>query len=137
MTRRLLLGALAGALLLGLPYQARAVAITGTVKNVPYVIAYRPLNTHDHPYMGQMHLDFTNGIISGTYSDISVRPGSPLANTHNVSVSGGVSKTHVTLIIRQITFRGTASGQTMSGSTTIRGTMYEWHAQQGTPGSGK
>jgi hypothetical protein len=129
------------ALVLALPLvvgtYARAVSIHGTVKNVPYVIAFRPLNSQKEPYVGQMHLNFTNGIIQGTYTDISTKPGSPFANAFNLSVSGGVSSTHVTLIVRQVTFKGTASGETMKGSANIRGGIYEWEAHQGSPGSGK
>jgi hypothetical protein len=84
-----------------------------------------------------MHLNFNNGIVSGTYTDLSVRPGSPFANAHNISVSGGVSGGHVTLIIRQVTFKGTMHGEKMSGSATIRGSIYTFSAQQGTPGSGR
>ena len=136
MKRRI--GVLAGAVAfaLGVPSSVRAVAINGVVKNVPYVIAFRPLHSQKEPYVGQMHLNFTNGIIQGTYTDISIRPGGPFANAHNISVTGGVSPSHVTLIIRQVTFRGTASGERMSGSATINGAMYTWEAHQGSPGSG-
>jgi hypothetical protein len=84
-----------------------------------------------------MHLNFNEGIISGTYTDISTRPGSPFANAHNVPVSGGLSKGNVTLVIRQVTFRGTMDGEKMNGSATIRRTVYTFAAQQGTPGSGR
>jgi hypothetical protein len=125
------------ALLLVFPTTAGAVVIQGVVHNVPYVIGFHPLNSSQHAYLGQMHLNFNNGIISGTYTDISIRPGSPFANAHNLPVSGGVSSGHVTLIIRQVTFRGTMSGERMSGSATIRGSIYTFAAQQGTPGSGR
>jgi hypothetical protein len=85
-----------------------------------------------------MHLNFNTGIISGRYSDISIRrPGTPLANAYSIAVSGGLSGDHVSLHIRQITFRGTMKGTWMSGSTTIRGGIYNFEAEQGTPGSGK
>ena len=135
MTRRFSLMALAITAALALPAIVRAVAIQGVVHNVPYVIGFRPLNTQQHPFLGQMHLNFNNGIISGTYTDLSVRPGSPFANARNIPVSGGVSKSHITLVIRQVTFRGTMDGEAMSGSATIRGTIFEFKARQGTPGS--
>ena len=125
------------AIALGLSSSAGAVSIQGNVRNVPYVIGFHPLHSTAHPYLGQMHLNFSNGIISGTYTDISVKPGSPLANAHNAAVSGGVSSSHVTLVIRQVTFKGTAHGEKMSGSATIGGAIYEWAAQQGSPGSGR
>ncbi|MBV8149770.1 MAG: hypothetical protein JO092_11800 [Candidatus Eremiobacteraeota bacterium] len=123
--------------LLAMPATARAVAITGTARNVPYVIGFHPLHSSQTPYLGQMHLNFNHGIISGTYTDISIRPGSPFANAHNIAVAGGLSGSHVTLNIRQITFRGTLTGEKMSGSATIRGSIYTFAAQQGTPGSGR
>jgi hypothetical protein len=114
-------------------------AVTGVpnARNVAYVIGFQPLHSSTQPYLGQMHLNFANGIISGTYTDISIKPGGPFANAHNLSVSGGVSSDHVTLIIRNITFKGTMNGQKMSGSATIRGTIYQFEAHPGSPGSGK
>ena len=125
------------ALSLALPYAARAVAVNGTAQNVPYVIGFHPLHSSQTPYLGQMHLNFNHGIISGTYTDISVRPGSPFANAYHIAVSGGLSGSQVTLHIRQVTFRGTLTGEKMSGSATIRGAIYTFAAQQGTPGSGR
>ena len=119
-----------------LPASVQAVSVqSGVVRNVPYVIGFHPLNSSQHPYLGQMHLNFNHGIISGTYTDISVKPGSPFANAHNIPVSGGVSESQVTMIIRQVTFRGTMNGEKMSGSATIRGSIYQFAAQQGSPGS--
>jgi hypothetical protein len=115
-------------------------AVTGQVpnaRNVAYVIGFQPLHSSTQPYLGQMHLNFANGIISGTYTDLSIKPGSPFANAHNLSVSGGVSTDHVTLIIRNITFKGTMNAQKMSGSATIRGSIYQFEAHPGSPGSGK
>lgn len=137
MLRRLFQLGLTAALALGFQANAGAVSIQGVARHVPYVIAFHPFNTMQHPFVGQMSLDFNHGIVSGTYTDISVRPGSPFANAHNITVSGGVSGSHVSLIIRQVTFRGTLSGERMSGSGTIRGTVYTFEAHQGSPGSGK
>lgn len=118
-------------LLLLLAFMLCGISTSGVVHNVPYVIGYRPLNSMSQPYIGQLSLNFNNGIISGHYTDISVRPGSPLANLINAPVSGGVSDGHVTLIIRQITFRGEMKEEWMSGSATIRGRIYTFEAEQG------
>ncbi len=137
MIRRLVFLGIALLTTLAVPYSADAVAVHGIAHNVPYVIGFHPMNSSQHPYLGQMHLNFNNGIISGTYTDISIKPGSPFANAQNLAVSGGLSGSHVTLNIRQVTFRGTVSGEKMSGSATIRGTIYVFEAQQGSPGSAK
>ncbi len=137
MIRRLSLIGLAGAITLLLPPNALAVSMQGVANNVPYVLGFKPLHSSQQPYLGQLHLNFNNGIVSGTYTDLSTRPGSPFANAHNIPVSGGTSGGQITLHIRLITFRGTISGQKMSGSATIRGGIYTFEAQQGSPGSGK
>ena len=137
MTRRFLLVGIAIAVPLLLASNVRAVTVQSVASNVPYLIAFHPLNSSQHPYLGQMHLNFNHGVISGTYTDLSNKPGSPFANARNISVSGGLSGSNVTLIVRQITFRGTVDGDKMSGSATIRGGIYQFAAQKGTPGSGK
>jgi hypothetical protein len=138
MTRRLALLGLAIVLALALPSTVLAVTVQGVVvRNVPYVIGFRPINTQQQPYLGEMHLDFNNGIISGHYTDISTRPDSPFANAHNIPVSGGVDSRHVTLIIRNVTFRGSLNGTAMSGSATIHGRVFTFEAHQGAPGSGR
>lgn len=138
MLRLLLRTVLTLALVVAFPPSVHAVtAVVPNARNVAYVIGFQPLHSNSHPYLGQMHLNFANGIISGTYTDISVKPGSPFANAHNLSVSGGVTSDHVTLIIRNVTFKGTMNGQKMSGSATIRGTIYQFEAHPGSPGSGK
>ena len=125
-------------MLAAFPASARAVTTqVPNARNVAYVIGFHPLHSSTQPYLGQMHLNFADGIISGTYTDISIKPGSPFANAHNLSVSGGASSDHVTLVIRNVTFRGTMTGQKMSGSATIRGTIYQFEAHPGSPGSGK
>jgi hypothetical protein len=119
------------------PSAARAVTVQGVVHNVPYVIGFRPLNSHQQPYLGQMHLNFNHGIISGTYTDISTRPGGPLANARNVAVQGGITRDHLTLLIRHVTFRGSMNGDRMSGSGSVGGRIYQFEARPGSPGSGK
>ena len=137
MTRQLFVLGFVIALPLVFPSNARAVAVQGVAHNVPYVIGFHPLHSSQTPYLGQMHLNFNKGIVSGTYTDLSTRPGSPFANAHNIAVSGGLSGSQITLHVRQVTFRGTLSHEKMSGSATIRGTIYTFAAQQGTPGSGR
>jgi len=136
MIGRTFLASAAVAVALALPANVRAVTLQSNARNVPYVIGFHPLHSSQTPYLGQMHLNFNDGVISGTYTDISIRPGSPFANGTNIPVSGGVSNGNVTLIIRQVTFRGTMHGDKMSGSATIRGGIYTFAAQKGTPGSG-
>ena len=141
MLRSILSAGFAVALLLAFTSNAGAVTATNTppnAKNVPYVIGFHPLNSSAHPYIGQLHLNFNDGVLSGTYTDLSVKPGSPFANATNITVSGNYSGSHVTLIIRQITFRGSFSSPSrMSGSATIRGSIYTFEAHHGSPGSGK
>lgn len=107
------------------------VSTSGVVHNVPYIIGFRPLNSTEQPYVGQMYLNFNNGIVSGRYTDISIRPAGPFANQTNIPVSGGVSNGNVMLTIRQITFRGTMNGEWLNGNATIRGRIYVWEAEQG------
>lgn len=137
MTRGVLSLGFALVLTVAAPITAVAVAVHGVANNVPYVMAYRPMNTQQQPYAGQLKLNFNNGIISGTYTDISIRPGGPFANAHNLAVNGGLSGSHLRLQIGQQTFRGTMTGDKMSGSATIRGTVYVFEAHPGSPGSGK
>ncbi|HET9028589.1 MAG TPA: hypothetical protein VFN49_00300 [Candidatus Aquilonibacter sp.] len=103
-----------------------------SVHNVPYVIGFHPLNSSQQPFVGQMFLNFNDGTISGKYTDISVMPGSPLANVINTAVQGSISSDgSVILMIRHLTFRGTMKGQWMSGSLTTRGRIYVFDAEQG------
>jgi hypothetical protein len=137
MNRRFFLAALAIAPALALPCNVRALTSQTVAHNVPYVIGFHPLHSSQTPYLGQLHLNFNRGIVSGTYSDLSIRPGSPFANAHNIAVTGGVSGSQITLNIRQVTFRGTINGNKMEGSATIRGTIYTFAAQQGAPGNAR
>lgn len=107
------------------------ISTSGVVHNVPYIIGFRPLNSVSQPYAGQMYLNFNNGIVSGRYTDISIQPASPFANQTNIPVSGGISNGHVMLTVRQVTFRGSQSGEWLSGNATIRGRIYVWEAEQG------
>ncbi len=118
-------------IILLLAFMLCGISTSGVVHNVPYVIGFRPLNTMQQPFIGQMSLNFNNGIVSGHYNDISIRPGSPFANQLNVPVTGGVSSGNVRLLIRQITFRGTMKDEWMTGSATINGRIYTFEAEQG------
>ncbi len=118
-------------LLLVLAFMLCGVSTSGVVRNVPYIIGFRPLNSRTQPYVGQMYLNFNNGIVTGRYTDISIQPNSPFANQMNIPVSGGVSNGNVMLNVRQISFRGSLKGEWMSGNATIRGRIYVFEAEQG------
>lgn len=103
--------------------------------NVPYVAAYTPVNSNAQPYSGNMKLNFNHGIISGTYTDTSIKPGAPLYNRRNVPVSGGVDASgRANLIIGPLSFRGTLEGPLFSGTATIHGRRYTFKAHQGSAG---
>jgi len=137
MIRRFFFLGLTVAALVASPMSASAISVEGNVRDVPYVLGFSPINSQNQPYVGQLRLNFNNGIISGSYTDLSIIPGGPFANAHNIPVSGGTSNGHVRLTIRNVTFRGTIEGEAMGGSTTIGGAIFAWAAQQGTPGSGR
>ncbi len=128
----LLLAVAAAAAIVG---RADAISSKGVVRDVPYVVAFRPINSMSVPFTGTMLLTFDNGIISGTYTDDSVKPGGPLANRRNVRVTGGSTESGIHLNIGNVVaFQGTLYGETMAGSALIRGRIYEFEAQQGRPG---
>jgi hypothetical protein len=138
MRHRVFIVALAIAALTALPSNGRAVTVQNQLvaHNVPYVIGFHPLHSSAQPYLGQLYLNFNHGIVSGTYTDMSIRPGSPFAYMTNIPVSGGVSDGQITLNVRTVTFRGTFNGTTMHGSATIHGQIFTFSAQRGKPGSG-
>jgi hypothetical protein len=104
------------------------------VRGVAYEMTFGPVN-NVHWYSGNMLLNFNRGTISGTYNDTSVRPRGPLNNRRNVPVSGGVnSENHVTLLIGPLTFRGTLSGETISGTATQGSRVFTFRARQGQVG---
>ncbi len=120
------LGALAG--------RADAISENAIVRNVPYVIAFKPMYSGTVPFTGVMKLTFNNGIVSGTYTDDSIKPGGPFANRRNVYVSGGISGQRIDFTIGPIGFHGIFYGNTIAGSAIIRGRIYEFEAQRGMPG---
>ncbi|HEY2475489.1 MAG TPA: hypothetical protein VGI19_11890 [Candidatus Cybelea sp.] len=138
MIRGRFLAGIAVSLLFVFPFYAGAVVINSGTKaqNVSYVMGFQPFHSNETPYLGQLKLNFNKGIISGTYTDLSVHPGSPFANARDLSVSGELRGTRITLVIRQITFRGTLNGEMMmSGNAMIRDEIYRFNAHQGSPGS--
>jgi len=119
-------------LLLGLTL---AMSAHSVARDVPYVAAFTPVNSNAAPDSGTMKLNFNHGIISGTYTDTSIKPGAPLYNRRNVPVSGGVdSSGRANLIIGPLSFRGTLEGPLFSGTATVHGRRYTFKAHQGTPG---
>ena len=112
-----------------------ALTSQSVARNVPYVVAYAPINSSAHPYSGTMSLNFNHGTISGTYTDASTKPGGPLYNRRNVGISGGVDdKGYITLVIGPMTVRGTLSGESISGTASFGGHRYTFRAHQGRPG---
>lgn len=116
------------------PLVVRAVSVNGVAKDVPYVIGYHRLGALNQPFLGEMRLNFNDGVISGRYTDISIRPNSPFANRRNVVVSGGITNGALTLNIGGAMFHGSIREGWMTGSATIRGTVYVFEAEQGSPG---
>ncbi len=122
----------AALLFLATGYGASSVA-----RNVPYVAAFAPLNSNAHPYSGTMRLNFNQGVISGTYTDTSVKPGGPLANRINAPVTGGLSaNNYLHFAIGALSFRGTLNGEWIKGTATYHGRSYTFEARQGVPGGG-
>ncbi len=137
MMKRFALACLAIVASVAPPAGVRAVTNESVAHNVPYVIGFHPMHSSQAPYLGRLHLNFNHGIVSGTYTDLSTKPGSPFANAHNIPVTGNISGSQIMLDIRHVTFRGTVEGDKMQGSATIRGGIYVFAAQKGTPGSGR
>jgi hypothetical protein len=111
---------------------ASAVVVTGRVWQATYIAAYQPtFGPSRAPYAGMLKLHVNHGIVSGTYTSESVRP-DPLYG-RIIPVSGGVSQGHVTLNLQAsggFTVRGTLAGDgTISGTATIRGQFYNFHAK--------
>jgi hypothetical protein len=104
-------------------------------RNVPFVAGFTPLNSNQHPFSGNMTLNFNRGIITGSYTDTSSRPGGPLNNRRNVAITGGVDgEGHIHLQIGPMAVRGTLSGQFISGTATVSGRRFTFRARQGSPG---
>ncbi|MGR4064148.1 MAG: hypothetical protein ACLQPV_01710 [Vulcanimicrobiaceae bacterium] len=105
---------------------------------VSYVAAFEPQFRSAFPYSGTMQLTFREGIVSGTYRDMSIRPGGPLHNGMNVAVTGGTSGGNINFSIgSDFRVRGTiAKDGTIEGTATYAGRLYNFLAKVGTPGSG-
>ncbi len=113
---------------------AGAVQTTGVARNVQYVAAFEPLFNASIPFSGRIVLNFNNGIVSGSYTDMSIQPNAPFTNRVNVPISGGVDGDNIHFTIGgTFTFNGKIEGDTISGSATYRGKVYQFLARQGVP----
>ncbi len=114
--------------------QANAVQTTGVARNVHYVAAFQPLFGANIPFSGRIVLNFNNGIVSGSYSDMSIQPNAPFSNRVNVPISGGVDGDNIHFSIGgTFTFNGKIERDAISGSATFRGQIYQFLARQGVP----
>lgn len=116
------------------PFRIEAISTNAEVRNVPYVVAYQPSigGNGATPYSGKMTLNYDRGIVSGRYTDESIKPGAPFAQRPNTSVSGGVNGHRIHFTIGgSFSFNGTIEGETISGSATYRGRIYNFMAKQG------
>jgi hypothetical protein len=105
------------------------------VSNVPYVAAFAPLHSQSYPYSGNMRLNFNQGIISGSYTDTSIRPGGPLAQRMKAPVVGGVdAQGNIHFTIGPLSFHGTLRGPWITGTANARGRFWNFQAKQGMPG---
>jgi hypothetical protein len=106
-------------------------------RDVPFVVAFGPTNVQSYPFTGTMKLNFNNGIVSGTYLDNSIKPGSPLAGNHWLQISGGYDNGHIRLRVgNNFEFNGNINGPEIDGRASARGRFYDFEARQGTlPGS--
>ena len=131
--RGLLIGAYLLAPFVTMP-QAFAVQTSGVARNVPYVAAFQPLMSANIPFSARMVLNYNNGVVSGNYTDMSIQPNAPFANRTNVPISGGVDGDNIHFSIGvAFTFNGKIEGDTISGSATYRGRIYQFLARQGVP----
>jgi hypothetical protein len=113
---------------------ASAMTSRAVIRDVPFVAAFRPLNSHTYPFSGVMRLSFNHGIIKGWYTDTSIKAGSPLANVRHAPVSGGISHDSVRLRIRGLWLIGTMHRQVIRGSIHAFHQIYVFTAKEGSPG---
>jgi hypothetical protein len=116
------------------PLPAGAVANYGP-HTVPFVVAYSRTVRGGVPYSGVMTLTFNSGgIITGRYTDTSVRPGGPLANARNVFISGGITHSNIHFTIGQrFDVKGTIANGTITAMAIVRGIFFDFKAKRGTP----
>jgi hypothetical protein len=83
-----------------------------------------------------MNLTYNQGgIITGRYTDTSVRPGGPLANARNLWISGGVNHGQIHFTIGQrFSVQGTIAHGTITGTAIVRGVFFDFQAKHGRPG---
>ena len=105
---------------------------------VNYVAAFEPQFRNAFPFSGTMEMTFREGIVSGTYRDMSIRPGGPLHNGMNLPITGGTSGGNINFRIgSDFRVQGTiAQDGTIQGTAQYAGRLYNFLAKVGTPGSG-
>jgi hypothetical protein len=112
---------------------ADAITAQSVVPNVHYVCAFAPVFSNSYPYSGALVLTYNHGILSGTYRDLSIKPGSPFRYGTIQQVSGGVSGDSIHFQIGAgFSFNGKLQGDIIDGSATARGRIYQFYAKQGT-----
>jgi hypothetical protein len=121
------------ALVLAHPRPAYGISAQGVVPDVHYVCAFAPVFSNAYPYAGALIISYNHGIISGTYRDESIKPGSPFRYGTTQQVSGGVSGDSIHFQIGGFfSFNGKLQGEVIDGSATSRGRIYQFYAKQGT-----
>jgi hypothetical protein len=106
-------------------------------RTVSYVVGYQhAIRPPGVPFTGEMRLTFNNGIVSGRYTDTSIRPGGPLANVRNAAVQGGVDEDHGRIhftIATRFRVSGTFEHGIIDGNANVRNVIYNFHARPTTP----
>jgi hypothetical protein len=124
---------LAAASLLAVLLLAVSAFQTGNV-TATYVAGFEPqFGRSGVPFTGDMQLTFNHGIVSGWYTDTSIRPDSPFRNRFRESVSGGVNgngNIHFTISVRNpMSFNGTIDQYgSISGSSRQNGRIFAFQA---------
>jgi hypothetical protein len=110
--------------------QALAVAGHGPVWSADYVVAYQStFGAQGVPYAGDLKLSVNHGIITGTYTSISVRPDPYYGRI--IQVTGGVKGGGINLRIGNISLpNGTiAKDGTIQGTANWNGKLYNFLAK--------
>lgn len=124
--------AIVAALALLIAGPALAVSQAPPVPATPYVAAFTPeFGGASLPYAGTMQLKINNGLLTGTYQGISVRP-DPF-NDHVSMVTGTVSDGSVMFSIgNSLSFTGQMGRDgTIAGTADYRGQLYDFVAKPG------
>ena len=115
-------------------------ALTHTPVTYPYVAAFSPTFRNAFPYSGTMELTFNNGIIRGTYRDMSIKPGGPFSRGGIIPVTGGTTGKNIHLTIGPgfSISNGQIDGNgTINGTGSWQGRFYNFLAEVGKPGAGR